>query len=1114
MRNIQRIHGSVIWVVFVLFTVACVIYVYYNFEKANSLVTLEITMDRSAALDKAGQLALEFSIGPENYKQTAAFRNDRRFQNYVELEAGGVEKFTEIIDTGFYHSYHWTVRHFEELNPHEVSFWFAPNGESLGFYEKIPESVKGAALLTEEAQKIAEHHALYNWDVDLFTYKLVEKSKEEQISGRIDHKFVYERTDISLGEATYRLTLVVSGDRLTAVDYTTKIPENFDRRYSEMRSSNETIQIISTAIIFLIYGLLGVVAAIFILIRTRRLIWKPAVFWGMAITFFSVFLVSLNSLPFSWFSYDTSSSQSNFLFRFLFNGLAGAIGFGAVISLSFMAGEGLGRLAFPKHIQWWRIWSNKSGGSLTILQQTISGYFLAVVIVAFDVAYYVITTNHFGWWSPAGTLSNPNILATYLPWLDSIAISLQAGFWEEALFRAVPIAGVFVLTKNKKSRNFWVIIILFLQSLVFGAAHANYPQQPSYARVLEMIIPFVIMGLVYIYFGILPAVIAHFTIDVFWISLPLWVSTAGGIWIDRSLVLLFLFLPLLIVFYFRLKKKSWSKIPLSERNAGWHKQAASEPETLENFKIQNTVKDYSKLLIPMGLAGLILWFVFTPFKNDAPLLDLNKQNAIETAKKALAKQYDLNFNDWTILSGVSDKVDIRDIFIWNEGKKESYDSLLNNFLAPPHWQIRLVKTSGKAEEKTEEFRVFIKNSGEVFQISHKIPENRQGENLNQKQAQQKVDSILQKNYQLSRQKLKEISVSPTRQKNRTDWEFIYADTRSYPLEKGQGRILVQLAGDEITETFSYVHVPEEWIRDFKQESSVKSIFRAVGGIFVFGIICLGLVLAIIRWTQKKFNISVFAGYTVLFAVLFAGEVILNWSSFFSEYSTELPMKNFIISVVISISITGVFFSLAHGIFIAATPGWILVQPNRKSRTNAVFLGFLMVGMLAISNRVLPETEPFWIDQSYVNGEIPWLSLMFMNMQNIILYPAFAWIFYLAIQHFTEGWQNSKWIAFVLSLMAGLSVSALSFVNVHTWLITGLIIGTLLLGIYIYFVYNHFEYIPFAFGFIAISETLQQIIILNHPWTYLSGFLMILFSSVILFYWQKLILRVESDKNHN
>jgi membrane protease YdiL (CAAX protease family) len=69
------------------------------------------------------------------------------------------------------------------------------------------------------------------------------------------------------------------------------------------------------------------------------------------------------------------------------------------------------------------------------------------------------------------------------------------GFWEECLMRAVPIAGAVLIgrqfgfgTRERASPMVVWGVVLF-QSLVFGAAHANYPAQPAYARLVELVIP-------------------------------------------------------------------------------------------------------------------------------------------------------------------------------------------------------------------------------------------------------------------------------------------------------------------------------------------------------------------------------------------------------------------------------------------------------------------------------------------------------------------------------------------------------------------------------------------------------------------------------------------------
>ena len=37
------------------------------------------------------------------------------------------------------------------------------------------------------------------------------------------------------------------------------------------------------------------------------------------------------------------------------------------------------------------------------------------------------------------------MIATPFPWLSAIGMSLHAGFWEECLFRAIPLAGAAII---------------------------------------------------------------------------------------------------------------------------------------------------------------------------------------------------------------------------------------------------------------------------------------------------------------------------------------------------------------------------------------------------------------------------------------------------------------------------------------------------------------------------------------------------------------------------------------------------------------------------------------------------------------------------------------------
>ena len=193
----------------------------------------------------------------------------------------------------------------------------------------------------------------------------------------------------------------------------------------------------------------------------------------------------------------------------------------------------------------------------------------------------------------------------------------------------------------------------------------------------------------------------------FGLVLPLWVSSAPGIWLDRILVILFLFVPVWIILFYYIKNKGLKDVPEEARNDAWA-VPEKEEETIEEEVVQVEAKSYKleKWLIPAGIIGLVLWFVFTPFKQDAPKLNVSKQEARDIAIETLSNEYGIDVNEWEVLSSVSSNVDIKDIFIWKEFGQETYQDLLGDFLGNPYWKIRLVKTTGAVEERGR--RVFGK----------------------------------------------------------------------------------------------------------------------------------------------------------------------------------------------------------------------------------------------------------------------------------------------------------------------------------------------------------------------------------------------------------------------
>ncbi len=163
----------------------------------------------------------------------------------------------------------------------------------------------------------------------------------------------------------------------------------------------------------------------------------------------------------------------------------------------------------------------------------------------------------------------PNILATWFPWVSSIGMALQAGFWEECLFRAVPIAGAALIGQKFGRRNLFIIITLILQAVIFGAGHANYAQQPSYARIVEIFLPAILYGVLFIRFGLFVGIISHFVYDAVLMSLPLFIQSSQGIWFDSTMVILLTAIPLFIILIRKVSFGKWGTLSSEHFNSAW-----------------------------------------------------------------------------------------------------------------------------------------------------------------------------------------------------------------------------------------------------------------------------------------------------------------------------------------------------------------------------------------------------------------------------------------------------------------------------------------------------------------------------------------------------------------
>jgi len=944
------------------------------FPLAFPILHINLTDNKKSIRIKARELADRLKIGPAECEQAVSFGHDDLTKRFVELECGGKEAVVEMMKKGLYEPYAWVIRHFKEQEIYELFLTFTPDGKPYGFMEIISEDEPGAQIKTHAARTLAERVAQDDWNIDFSLYKHVETSKETKPGGRTDRSFTYERTDTRLGNGHYRLRLTVSGDRLSELTHFVYIPEEFINRYEEMRSSNETLAGAAQALVMFLYGLCCCAFGFFFLLRKRYLLWRTPLILALIMSVLSM-LASLNTLPLMWLGYDTALSKLTFIIGKL-TGIAMIFfsTFAATFVVLMMA-ESLSRCAFPNHLRLWQIWRKQQACSLAVLGRTIGGYVITGFELLFQVLFFILTANYFGWWTPSDSLIDPNVLATYFPWLNPIADSLSAGIYEEALYRAIPLSCAILAGKKLGRERFFIIAALIFQAILFGAVHANYPQQPSYARIVELAIPSFFYGLIYLRFGLLPAIISHASFDLVWYALPLFVSGAPGALANRLTIIAVALTPVLYILFQRVRSYAWCSLTADAYNKTWQPPPPRQRE-ITSFHTRISTLSPSRLgvMTITAVVGMALWFLTTAFKQNAPALTLERQRAIEVATQTLVERYAVTPDEWHPLARAygSDNYLFSHRFIWQEGGASTYKSLLSSYLDAPAWVIRFVKFTGTIDERAEEYRVIVGNNDVVSRVIHKVPEARPGAQLTEEEARKVAREAL-KIFEMDSDEAEEISAISSKHDNRIDWNFIFVNDRIYPLEEGQARITIHLAGNTIADTARYVHVPEDWQRHEQERDDISGI---IGGLCSLLPYLLFLAAAVVSLAQASSRIALLSLLEpfIFLALIFLLQLLNRWPIIEFGFNTNEP---FLFQIIQVMGPTLVLVILVRaGMFAAmlslARTWHARYRIEKRVQTFILSLGLggALAGAISFLQLLTTRKIPLWADYSPVGSIYP------------------------------------------------------------------------------------------------------------------------------------------------
>ena len=1040
---------SLAWMGLCVLAVAGAAYAFFMFPRAFPLVSLDVSMDRASALAEARRVAEEHGWGPASPRQAASFGLDESVQSFVELEAGGSAGFARLLKSGLYEPYTWTVRNFREHETNETLVSFTPEGRLYEFRETLAEDAPGAKLDAAHARQRAEAFVAQGWDVDLSQYKLVESSQEIRPGGRIDHTLVYERPHERLGEGRYRLRLVVSGDRVTELTHFIQIPEAFERRFKSMRSLNNTIAMGATGFIAVVYVVGACGVGLFLLLRRRALQWRKPLAWAVAIGAL-LCIKQLTDWPLAWMGYDTAVSAASFSLSQVVSALGTGLGMGALVMLAAVAGEGMGRWAFPHHVQLWRAWSLPVASTRTVLRQTLIPLLLLGPMFAYLTTLYAFAKEYLGWWNPSYALIDPNVLASYAPWLGPVAIPLEAGVLEECLFRAVPLSAAALLGKRFGGRRIWIGVVLVLQALVFGAAHANYPAQPAYARMVEIGIPFLFVGLAYVAYGLLPAILLHFGVDAIFFGMPLFAVSGHGVWIDRAIAIALALTPLWVVLVARLRTGRWSKLTDDNRNAGWFpaERPADSAVAPEEPARPGLSSRRRLVLVLAGLAGLVAWAWAGRFQADVPALDVSRSAATAAARAALADRGVTLTPPWQALPTMGGDAGEADRFVWEEGGPAVYHKILGSHLEAPHWIVRFARFEGDLADRAEEYRVHVDARGTAYRVQHIVPEARPGASLDESAARELAYSTLAQSFDLDRSAVREISAEPSQRPSRRDWTFVFVDPHVDVGKGGEARIDVEIIGDQVGDVLRFIHLPEQWERADRDRLASTGIVGGVAQASFVIVFVLGSILGIVRWSRRRFaHRSALVAF--LFVVGVAALAAFNrWPVVHANFPTDRPFGLELGQVIVYLTM----LALATAAGVALAVG-LTHRALRVPRGNAVFasigLGVALAGITALLERLAPASMPTWPSFGALATAVPVVGVGLAPLLGFVFLGVLLLLVLSLVDGTTHGWRVRRWLGALIVLGAGLIIAGRNRPeDMGWWLLAALGVAAALLVTYV------------------------------------------------------------------
>ena len=818
----------------------------------------------------------------------------------------------------------WSFRFVTPLEKGELRAFVAPTGELLSFRRILPEKAAAPDAGAARARALAEETLRAHRGLDPATLRFVEGTEEKR-PARVDRTYVWESRTLRWKGAAMRYLVEVQGDQVGRSTLWLDIPESWRQEYSTLRSKNQAAGVAAT------FGLVltGIALVVVFLDRLRRrdVKWRWALAFAVTGTALQM-AASLNELPVTLYSYDTTEGWWSYVAQALLSDFGAACMLGVVLLLLVAGGEPEYREAYPEKPALGRVFSRRAFGTKRLFLGLLAGYALTAGFFAYQVLFY-LAADRLGAWSPAD-VPYSNLLGTSLPWLGVLLMGFVPATTEEFSSR------MFSIPFLRRFAPAWVAV--GVPALIWGFAHAGYPNQPFWIRGVEVGLAGVVVGAVMLKLDLFPLLVWHFTVDAVYTSLILVRSTNTYFAVSGALAAGALLLPLAVAGFLALRRGGFApEEGLTNGDVGsapppWPGASSAAPAVAAPRPLS-----LAHVAAAAALSVVVLLLVRTVLPRGGLEADVrvSRADAIEAARAFVKGEGDDPGRYLAVAESGSALPSLEDAsetgaglipYRWERnaekwllarGGMTELKTWATGTLPGPVWQVRLARE----RDRHRWWVVVDARDGRVTGFSRGLPEEEAGASLSPAEALEKARAASAARG-VEPAKVVVVSSKAEERKARRDHRVVF-EVPTQAAGDARRRVTVEIAGAKPSLVATALKLPEEWARAQGRSTTATYVALAVKVAGFGTLIGLGLVVLLRAHRAGKMRWREAARWAALLTLPALLERASDTPTLLRTWPSDMPLTTYAVTAGIGVAV-GLLLSYALalvsvGLVTAAAP---------------------------------------------------------------------------------------------------------------------------------------------------------------------------------------------------